>query len=258
MHDQIENIVKDIPRRDHLFIMGDFNCKVGNLHIDYPDAIGKHTVGKGNERGELLAEFCTRNNLVVTNTRFPKRKLYTWTSPDGSTRNQIDFIITRKSSSRQCILDSTALNIPDISDHRMMRTKVRMSFSWAERKATFPKHNLESLSSKKESFQLKLNNRFSALQETDDPEAIFQEITSGILDTVKETLPLQTSNQCNWMSAETKGAIEEKHTTRKQVGHKSSAYKASKAKVKKLVKQDRLNQIERDIDVISSLPPHKQ
>ena len=94
MYDQIENIVKDIPRRDHLFIMGDFNCKVGNLHIDYPVAIGKHTVGKGNERGELLAEFCTRNNLVVTNTRFPKRKLYTWTSPDGSTRNQINFIIT--------------------------------------------------------------------------------------------------------------------------------------------------------------------
>ena len=48
MYDQIENIVKDIPRRYHLFIMGDFNCKVGNLHIDYPDAIGKDTVGKGN------------------------------------------------------------------------------------------------------------------------------------------------------------------------------------------------------------------
>ena len=77
------------------------------------------------------------------------------------------------------------------------------------------------------------------------PEAIFQKITSGILDTVKETLALQTSNQCNWMSAETKGAIEEKHTTRKQVGHKSPAYKAAKAKVKKLVEQDTLNQIEK-------------
>ena len=53
MYDQIETILKNIPRRDHLFVMGDFNRKVGNLNIDYPDAIGKHTIGQANERGEL-------------------------------------------------------------------------------------------------------------------------------------------------------------------------------------------------------------
>ena len=94
--------------------MGDFNCKLGNLHINYPDAIGKYTIGKTNERGELLTQFCTRNNLVVTNTRFQKCKLYTWTSPDGKTKNQIDFILTLKPSVRQSILDSTVLNVPDI------------------------------------------------------------------------------------------------------------------------------------------------
>ena len=259
MYDQIETIIKNVPRRDHLFIMGDFNCKVGNLHVNYPDAIGKHTVGQANERGELLAEFCTRNNLVITNTKFSKRKLHTWTSPDGKTKNQIDFILTRKPSARQNILDSTALNAPDISDHRMVRTKVRMSFSWPERKAPIPKYNLESLfSDKKEPFQLKLSNRFSSLQETTVPEDIFQQITSGILETAKEILPLQKKSQCRWMSTKTKEAIETKHKIRKQIGDKSPEYKVAKAESKKLVRKDKLQQIEKDIDVISNLPPHKQ
>ena len=42
----------------------------GGLNMDYPT-----TVGKANERGELLGELCTRNNLIVTNKQFQKRKI---------------------------------------------------------------------------------------------------------------------------------------------------------------------------------------
>ena len=56
--------------------MGDFNCKLGNLHFNYPDSMGKHTIGNDNARGELLAMFCVRNNIIVTNTMFQKRKLH--------------------------------------------------------------------------------------------------------------------------------------------------------------------------------------
>ena len=129
IYDQIEAVMDKVAKRDHLFIMGDFNAKLGDLNTDYPTAVRKHTTGKANERGELLATFCTRNNLIVTNTQFQKSKLYTWTSPDGETKNKIDFILTRNTSVRQTILDSTVLNSPDISDHRMVRTKVRFNFS---------------------------------------------------------------------------------------------------------------------------------
>ena len=98
--------------------MGDFNAKLGGLHTNYPTSIGKHTIGEYNERGELLAKFCARNKLVVTNTRFHKRKHHTWTSPDGKTKNQIDFILTRNTTIRQNVLDSGPLNLPDISDHK--------------------------------------------------------------------------------------------------------------------------------------------
>ena len=59
------------------------------------------------------------------------------------------------------------------------------------------------------------------------------------------------------MSDDTKRAIDEKHKIRKKNGAKSREYKIAKAESKKLVKKDRLNQIEKDIDTFSNLP-HKQ
>ena len=48
-----------------------------------------------NEAGQMLIEFCLENALVITNTLFQqhKRRLYTWTSPDGQHRNQIDYLL---------------------------------------------------------------------------------------------------------------------------------------------------------------------
>ena len=60
------------------------------------------------------------------------------------------------------------------------------------------------------------------------------------------------------MSNDTKRAIDEKHKIRKKNGAKSREYKISKAEFKKLVKKDRLNQIEKDAATIYNLPPHKQ
>ena len=48
-----------------------------------------------NEAGQRLTEFCQENTLLIANTLFQqhKRRLYTWTSPDGQYQNQIDYII---------------------------------------------------------------------------------------------------------------------------------------------------------------------
>ena len=104
----------------------------------------------------------------------------------------------------------------------MVRTKVRFNFSWPKRTPVIPKLNLDPLLSEaKEPFQLKLNNRFSCLSELSDPEEIYKEISSGILEAAKEVLPLQEKYQCSWMSDDTKRAIDEKHKIRKKNGAKS-------------------------------------
>ena len=70
------------PKKDVLFIIGDWNAKVGSQET--PEVTGKFGLGVQNEAGRRLAEFCQENALVIANTLFQqhKRRLYTWTSPD--------------------------------------------------------------------------------------------------------------------------------------------------------------------------------
>ena len=71
------------PIKDALFIIGDWNAKVGSEEI--PGVTGKCGLGVQNEAGQRLTEFCQENTLVIANSLFQqcKRWLYTGTSPDG-------------------------------------------------------------------------------------------------------------------------------------------------------------------------------
>ena len=70
----------------------DWTAKVGSQKI--PGIIGNFGLRVQNEVGQRLSEFCQENTLVTANTPFQqhKRRLYTWTSPDGQNQNQIDYI----------------------------------------------------------------------------------------------------------------------------------------------------------------------
>ena len=81
------------PKKDVLFIIGDWNAKVGSQET--PGVTGKFGLGVQNEAGQKLIEFCQENALVIANTLFQqhKRRLYTWTSPDSQHQNQTDYIL---------------------------------------------------------------------------------------------------------------------------------------------------------------------
>ena len=71
------------PQKDVLFIIGDWNAKVGSQET--PGVTGRFGLGVQNEAGQRLIAFCQENALVIANTLFQqhKRRLYTWTSSDG-------------------------------------------------------------------------------------------------------------------------------------------------------------------------------
>ena len=68
-------------KKDVLFIIGDWNAKIGSQEI--PGITGKFGLGLQNEAGKRLTEFCQENTLVIANTLFQQhnRRVYTWTSP---------------------------------------------------------------------------------------------------------------------------------------------------------------------------------
>ena len=92
-YEDIQELLELTPKRDVLFIIGDWNAKVGSQET--PRVTGKFGLGMQNEAGQRLIEFCQENALVTANTFFQqhKRRLYTWTSPDGQHQNQIDYIL---------------------------------------------------------------------------------------------------------------------------------------------------------------------
>ena len=89
-YEGIQDLLELTPEKDVLFILGDWNAKVGSQET--PGVTGKFGLGMQNEAWQRLKEFCQENALVIANTLFQqhRRRLYTWTSPDGQHRNQID------------------------------------------------------------------------------------------------------------------------------------------------------------------------
>ena len=93
LYEDLQDLLELTPKKDVLFIIGDWNAKVGSQEI--PEVTGKIGLGIRNEAGQRLIEFFQKNALVTANTLFQqrKRRLYTWTSPDDQHQNQIDYIL---------------------------------------------------------------------------------------------------------------------------------------------------------------------
>ena len=91
-YEDLQKLLELIPKKDILFIIGDWNAKAESQEI--PGVTGKFGLGIQNEARQRLTEFCQENALVIANTFFQqhKRRLYKWTSSDGQYRNQIDYI----------------------------------------------------------------------------------------------------------------------------------------------------------------------
>ena len=94
-YEDIQELLELTPPKDVLFIIGDWNAKVESQET--PGVIRKFGLGVQNEAGQRL-RVLPRDTLVTANTLFQqhKRRVYTWTTPDGQHQNQIDYIFAAK------------------------------------------------------------------------------------------------------------------------------------------------------------------
>ena len=91
-YEDLQDLLELTPKKDVLFIIGNWNAKVGSQET--PRVTGTISFWVQNEAGQKLIAFFQENLLVIANTVFQqcKKRLYTWTSPDDQYRNQIDYI----------------------------------------------------------------------------------------------------------------------------------------------------------------------
>ena len=121
-YEDLQDLLELTHKKDILFIIGDWNAKVGSQGT--PGVTGKFGLGIWDEAGQRLIEFCQENALVIANTLIQqhKRRLHTWTSPDGQHRNQIDYICSQRwRSSIQSTKKRPGADCG--SDHELLITK---------------------------------------------------------------------------------------------------------------------------------------
>ena len=95
----------------------------------------KFGLGVQKEAGQRLIEFCQENKLVITNTLFQqhKRRLYTWTSPDGHYRNQIDYVLCRQRWRGSIQSAKTKPGADCGSDHQLLIAKLKVKLKKVEK-----------------------------------------------------------------------------------------------------------------------------
>ena len=71
-YEDLQNLVELTPKKDILFITGNWNAKVGSQEI--PRVTGKFGLGEQKEAGQRLIEFCQENALIIANTLFQQHK----------------------------------------------------------------------------------------------------------------------------------------------------------------------------------------
>lgn len=66
----LTDVIKNMPSNEHLYLLGDFNARVGTDHNSWPSCLRSFRVGKVNDNGQRLLELCSYHGLCVTNTFF--------------------------------------------------------------------------------------------------------------------------------------------------------------------------------------------
>ena len=101
-YEDLQDLLELTPKKDVLFIIENWNAKVESQEI--PGVTGKFGLGVQNEKRQRLIEFCQENTLVIANTLFQqhKRRLYTWTSPDGQHQIRLIIFFAAMVSSQSC------------------------------------------------------------------------------------------------------------------------------------------------------------
>ena len=125
-YEDLQDLLELILKKDVLFIIEDWNAKVGSQEI--PGVTGKFGLGVQNEAGQRLIEFCQENGLAIATTLFQQHKsrLYTWTSPDGQHQNQIDSILCSQRWTSSIQSAKTRPGADCGSDHELLIAKFRL------------------------------------------------------------------------------------------------------------------------------------
>ncbi|KAL0830991.1 hypothetical protein ABMA28_001879 [Loxostege sticticalis] len=135
-YDQLETTLENTHKT--IFLMGDFNSQIGERQTNDKNVLGAFSTGKRNNNGQRLVDLAQAHHLKIMNSFFKKgkNKKWTWISPNGEVRNEIDYILTNKP---QYVADVDTINKLNFNtNHRMLRSRIYIGKPKSKRKHIKP------------------------------------------------------------------------------------------------------------------------
>ena len=212
-YEKVQHVVDEITRGDVLYVIGDWNAKVGQDETN--GTTGIFGLGERNERGDQLVEFCSRNGFQILTTFFKlhARRLYTWRSPDQTTRNQIDYIIC-KTRWRSSVRRVTTLPGADCgTDHNLLIADVKIKLRRINRAKQTLSYDVENIGLE---FPVEVKNRFNGLQLADrEPEELWNDIRDIVKERAdKRVQKFKRKKVTKWLSDESVKIADERREVR--------------------------------------------
>ena len=155
-YEDLQDFLELTPKQDVLFIIGDWNAKVGSQEL--PGVTGKFGLAVQNEASQRLTE----NMLVIANILFQqhKRRLYTWTSPDGQHQNQIDYILCSQKWRSSIQSTKTRMGTYCGSAHELLIAKFRPKLKKVGKTTRQCRYDLNQIPY---NYTVEVTNRFKGL-----------------------------------------------------------------------------------------------
>ena len=198
---------------ERLVVKGDFNSKVGEGREG--NIVGPYGLGERNENGEMLVDFCREFGLVVTNTWNEQREeeRHTWISPDGRTKNQIDYILIDKRY-RNSVTKSKARPEADCgSDHNPVVADVETKLKKIRNVKRTKRWNLIKLEmeANRTEFQERMSEKIDSIGDLQDINDVWEKLKKSIHDTAEEICGREKMKpKQNWMTQEILEKMEER------------------------------------------------
>ena len=200
-YEDLQDLLELTPKKDVLFIIEDWNAKVGSQET--PGVTGKFGLGVQNKAGQRLIEFCQENALVIANTLFQqhKRRLYTWTSPDSQHQNQTDNILCSQRWRSSIQSAKTRLGTDCGSDHELLIAKFRLKLKKVG-KTTRPFRYI--LKQNPYDYTVQVRYRFKGLDLIDRvPDELWTQVCNIVQKTGIKTIPMEKKCKiAKWLSEE--------------------------------------------------------
>ena len=201
----LSNVVAKTHRHDIVTVCGDFNAKVGGDASYAPTILGKHGLGEINDNGVRLIDFCATHELIVGATWFPHKQIhkYTWNSPDGVTRNEIDHILIERRR-RRCLEDVRTFRGADCySDHQLAVAKFKLKL----KTVTKPQRPVKTFNLRKlqdpnvlQKYTTALSNKFSLLRDEVSLDSQWEKIAETVKEVAQEVVGYNRKKKEQWIS----------------------------------------------------------